>query len=347
MGKMQIVLLLVLLILSVFLIYSLFKFKKENYKKDLNIPIDVVYTWVDSYDPERVYYQQKLLKKTDFNNHDKKRYVQRNELKYSIKSIEKNCPWVRTIYIVVKDDQKPNFINFDERSESLDNSKNKIPIKLIKHSMIMPKSSLPTFSSLSIELCLHNIPNLSDYYIYMNDDLFINKPLTKSDFIKNGKPIVSVTPSNKPEKFTETSEYSYYIMYVKTLLLANKLTNQELYIFSPHVPSICYKPWDKEIELLLKSIPHKINNNLWDYSVHEKFRKNDSVALNSCFRRVYYIYKGAYKKDYYEKASDVYLRKDNNCNNYTIFKDKDIFLCVNDIEDKCKSFFNNEMLKNF
>ena len=345
MRKLLFTILMLLMLLILFLILitliSFFKIYKEKYTDNNdNIPIDLVYTWVDSYDPERTYYQEKLLLKKDFNR-DKSRYEQSEELKYSIKSIEKNCPWVRTIYIVVKDDQKPNFINFD-------NSKNKIPIKLIKHSMIMPKTSLPTFSSISIELCLHNIPNLSDYYIYMNDDLFITKPLNKTDFIKDGKPIVSITPSNKSD-ITISDYYSFNVMYYKTLLLANKLTKQDLYICPSHVPSICYKPWEKEIELLLKTIPvnNENNNNLWDFSVHEKFRNNDTVALNSCFRHIYYIYKGSHKVDYYNESSTIYLKEDNNCNNYKIFNDKDKFLCINEIENKCKPFFNKEMLKNF
>ena len=245
-------LLLLLFILLALILYFLYKkVYNENYEdyQDYqdNIPIDVVYTWVDSYDPERIYYQNKLLSKNDFNL-DKSRYDQSEELKYSIKSIEKNCPWVRMIYIVVKDDQKPNFIEFDNRF-------NKIPIKLIKHSMIMPKTSLPTFSSISIELCIHNIPDLSDYYIYMNDDLFITKPLKKSDFIKDGKPIVNITPANKSDFIiNDSKDYSFNIMYNKSLLLANKLTNQDLYIYPSHIPSICYKPWEKEIELLLKSV---------------------------------------------------------------------------------------------
>jgi len=360
------------LILLIFLTYYLFK-TKENYVTNItnatnitnvnNIPIDVVYTcytWVDSYDPERDYYKNKLLSKTDFNR-DKERYEQSEELKYSIKSIEKNCPWVRNIYIVVKDDQKPNFINFDtdllsQRASSGKNT-NKIPIQLIKHSMIMPSSSLPTFSSISIELCLHNIAGLSDYYIYMNDDLFITKPLLKTDFIKEGKPLVNITPADKEyikkiknkdyiTNIKNIDYYSFNIMYNKTLLLANKLTNQDLYICPSHVPSICYKPWDKEIEMLLKTIPFK-DSNLWYYSVHEKFRTNDSLALNGCFRPIYYIFKGSNKTDYYNLSSAVYLKDDNKCNNYTIFNNKDIFLCVNEIEDKCKSFFNNEMLKRF
>jgi hypothetical protein len=353
---------LILLILLILLTYYLFK-TKENYINKIsnlnNVPIDVVYTWVDSYDPERDYYKDKLLLKTDFNR-DKSRYEQSEELKYSIKSIEKNCPWVRNIYIVVKDDQKPNFINFDidlPSQGASNNNTNKIPIQLIKHSMIMPASSLPTFSSISIELCLHNIAGLSDYYIYMNDDLFITKPLLKTDFIKEssearfykgkeGKPIVNITPSNKQNNDTTNKNYSFNIMYNKTLLLANKLTNQDLYIYPSHIPSICYKPWDKEIEMLLKTVPFK-NTNLWYYSVHEKFRTNDSIALNGCFRPIYYIFKGSNKTDYYNLSSAVYLKEDNKCNNYTIFNNKDIFLCVNEIEDKCKAFFNNEMLKRF
>jgi hypothetical protein len=95
------------------------------------------------------------------------------------------------------------------------------------------------------------------------------------------------------------------------------------------------------------SISNNNIDNMWNYSVHKKFRDNNVVALNSCFRSIYYLSKGAHKVDYYNQSSVIYLKEDNNCNNYSIFNDKDKFLCVNEIEGKCKGFFDNEMLKKF
>ena len=64
-------------------------------------------------------------------------------------------------------------------------------IKLVTHSQIMPQNALPTFSSPAIEACIVNIPNLSDRFLYSNDDMYIVKTVSEKTFFnKNGYPIV-------------------------------------------------------------------------------------------------------------------------------------------------------------
>ena len=40
---------------------------------------------------------------------------------------------------------------------------------------------LPTFNSTTIETMPHYIPNLSEHFIYFNDDMFLIKPTKISD----------------------------------------------------------------------------------------------------------------------------------------------------------------------
>ncbi len=44
---------------------------------------------------------------------------------------------------------------------------------IITHKDIIPEIYLPTFNSLCIELYLYNIPNLSNNFIYFNDDMIV------------------------------------------------------------------------------------------------------------------------------------------------------------------------------
>lgn len=46
----------------------------------------------------------------------------------------------------------------------------------------VPEEYLPTFNSLVFEAFLHQIPGLSEHFIYMNDDTIITKPLNSSSF---------------------------------------------------------------------------------------------------------------------------------------------------------------------
>lgn len=92
--------------------------------------------------------------------------------RYSLRSLEKNAPWIRHIFIVTNG-QVPTW---------LDTSNPKVSIVTHKEIFKNPKV-LPTFSSPSIEMNLHHIRGLSDYFIYFNDDVFLGSPVTPSDFI--------------------------------------------------------------------------------------------------------------------------------------------------------------------
>ena len=57
-------------------------------------------------------------------------------------------------------------------------------VTLITHEDIFPnKSHLPTFSSVAIESHLHRIPGLSEDFLYFNDDIILNSPISIYDFI--------------------------------------------------------------------------------------------------------------------------------------------------------------------
>lgn len=57
-------------------------------------------------------------------------------------------------------------------------------IKYVFHDQFIPKKYLPTFSSTVIETFLHYIPGLSENFIYMNDDVYINRPMKKQTSLK-------------------------------------------------------------------------------------------------------------------------------------------------------------------
>ena len=147
-----------------------------------NIPdIDFVYLWVDGSDP--VWRAKKDVHigvdKTQSLVNCEGRYADNDELKYSLRSLEKYAPWIRTIHIVT-DNQVPKW---------LDTSNPKIHI--VDHSEILPQESLPCFNSALIEHFLWKIPGLSEHFLYGNDDMFLNKPATPASFFDaNGLPII-------------------------------------------------------------------------------------------------------------------------------------------------------------
>lgn len=142
----------------------------------VDFPIDFVVTWVDGGDP--VWQQEKA--KYDQQNHDDKtitRFRDAGHFKYWFRAVEKYAPWVNHIYLVTNG-QVPNFLD-------LKNDK----LTLVTHDEIMPVDALPTFNSNAIEMCVNNIPGLSEHFVLFNDDMFLIKPVSPTDFFnQDGKP---------------------------------------------------------------------------------------------------------------------------------------------------------------
>jgi hypothetical protein len=143
--------------------------------------IDLVYLWVDGSDPRW------LAKRNAFigtpNGHSdissNGRYDDNGELKYSLRSIGKYAPWIRKIFIVT-DNQTPNWLDVTNPR-----------IKIIDHREIIPEVGLPCFNSTVIEYFIHKIPDLSEFFLFANDDMFFNAALSPEFFFaSDGFPIV-------------------------------------------------------------------------------------------------------------------------------------------------------------
>lgn len=143
--------------------------------------IDIVYLWVDGNDPQWLAKHNACIGKTEDKSavNCKGRYSDNDELKYSLRSVEMYAPWIRKIFIVT-DNQVPKW---------LDTSNPKI--RIVDHKEILPEVSLPCFNSRLIEHFLYKIPGLSEHFLYANDDMFINRPVTPATFFAaDGLPII-------------------------------------------------------------------------------------------------------------------------------------------------------------
>lgn len=143
--------------------------------------IDVVYLWCDGSDP--LFSDRKKARLIEQgltwneNNLGSIRYFDNSELKYSLRSVSRYLPWINHIFIVT-DGQRPVWLR--------DNPK----LTIVDHREIIPAELLPTFNSVTIEMYLHKIPNLSEKFLFFNDDMFINAPLNPDFFFQNEKPVV-------------------------------------------------------------------------------------------------------------------------------------------------------------
>ena len=152
--------------------------------------IDLVYLWVDGSDPK--WLEKKRLYTSDLSHttedaaisdnadntdnteaNNKGRYVNNDELRYSLRSVEKYVPWVRKIFIIT-DNQHPEWLKLDHPA-----------IQIVDHKEILPPETLPCFNSSVIEYFLYKIPGLADHFLFANDDMFFHKKLSPDYFFDN------------------------------------------------------------------------------------------------------------------------------------------------------------------
>ena len=186
-----------------------------------NKKIDLVYLWVDGNDKawlkERTTWANKLGLSDEINL-NKCRYIDNQELKYSLRSAQMYAPWINKIFIITNG-QIPKWLN-----------PNHPKIKIIKHSDIMPQNCLPTFNSEAIETCIANIPELSEYFLYANDDQFFATKVTPDDFFDiNGNPIVKMRKQNWQEDEIEKSLYKQSYKYTVEIF-KQKISSKRNYL---------------------------------------------------------------------------------------------------------------------
>ncbi|WTW94890.1 stealth family protein [Streptomycetaceae bacterium NBC_01309] len=144
---------------------------------DITFPVDAVYTWVDGGDAAWQARRDKamadaggpaLLSEQAAND---ARYLNRDELRYSLRSIDMYAPWIRTIYLVT-DRQTPAWLDTDHPR-----------VEVVDHRDIFTDpDALPTFNSHAIESQLHHIDGLAEHFLYFNDDVFLGRPVTPATF---------------------------------------------------------------------------------------------------------------------------------------------------------------------
>ncbi|MEU6664228.1 stealth conserved region 3 domain-containing protein [Streptomyces sp. NPDC046821] len=143
----------------------------------VDFPVDAVYTWVDGDDPVLTAARDSHRPPTGeaprihARETGPSRYTSRDELRYSLRSLQMYAPFIRNIYIVT-DGQTPAWLNTSAPG-----------IQVVDHKDIFTDlSALPVFNSHAIETQLHHIDGLSERYLYFNDDLFLGRPITAGHF---------------------------------------------------------------------------------------------------------------------------------------------------------------------
>jgi len=237
---------------------------QEGIQHVVPFPIDAVYTWVDGADPAWVNKKRSYLTHTfgDPESVSDSRYRSSEELRFSLRSIVANAPFIRNIYIVT-DGQIPPHIDFSHPR-----------INLVDHKDILDPEHLPTFNSHAIEANLHKIPGLSEHFLYLNDDFFFwSKCLAKDFFHANGltKSFLEKLPNVAGEVMSDTPVWR------AAAINSNQLLKREfgrtLNIHHLHTP---YSLRKTVLEEIWSKFPDEL-----DRTSRTRFRSNTDISPTS------------------------------------------------------------------
>lgn len=292
--------------------------------------------WVDGNDPE---WKKEFDKWKGITSGDSsiKRYRDWDNLHYMFRGFEKFTPWVRKIH----------FVTWGHLPKWLDTTNSKINI--VYHDELLNNDNLPVFNCNPLENNLHKIKDLSEKFVYFNDDMFVLRAINPERFFKNNLPrdifvfttilmthlahirLNDLMIINKyfnkfdvlKKIFFKLFNYKYGLHLIKSLLLLPwpHITG----FVDPHQPQPFLKAtftelWNKEFEIL-------------SATNRSKFRKNSDV--NQYLFRYWQLIKGDFIPVSFRDALCIQIKKikDAEIVSQQMRKDKFSLICINDLVD--------------
>jgi len=165
--------------------------------------IDLVVTWFDPMDEERNALRKIYLEKEEnvvsTDGKSSRRFTNFEELKYVLRSIDTYAPWIRYVWILCSDNQRPKWL-----------PENQDRIRIVSDRDIMDPEHLPTFNSHALECHLHKIPGLSEFFLYGCDDMFFGNVCNPDYFLdEENRMRLFFTPGPVPffDTPSETSDH--------------------------------------------------------------------------------------------------------------------------------------------
>ena len=228
--------------------------------------IDLVYLWCSNADPKFLRMMNRtrtdLLLPIKKDNPDH-RTTDHNELRYSLRSVEKFAPWINHIFIVTYH-QVPEWLNLNHPK-----------ITIVDHTEIILPEYLPTFNSNVIEAFLHKIQGLSEHFLFANDDMMFGDKTDPNFFFDKGE-----RPIHYPHPVSKYSG-SYYD---RILNRAKKMAENDT---GSTLPMSTLYP-SHNIDPYTKTLYTDTVNHFWEHyqeMLPNRFRRDNDVQrfLVSCW----------------------------------------------------------------
>jgi len=293
--------------------------------------IDIVYTWVNSNDQAWRKKRAELAKQETGEDlawrAGESRFQDNNELKYSLRSIEKYLPFIRRVYIAHAG-AAPDWVR-----------KDRTDLVCVPQNEILPEFCSPSYQSDVIESFLYKIPGLSEYYIYSNDDNFFCAPHSVEDlFDEEGKAKVGITPRLagdyvadvfremelnagralkkriRTSKPVTISRYSWVPPSVRCMIKGVMPLNTMTHVAQPFRKSIWpefHKTFAKEIDTLCQSHFRSPQGFAINMMAHHFAQSSDKAIFEFCNQNDYMgrsapmEYRDVFRQELLEKSHEI------------------------------------------
>ncbi len=181
---------------------GLTKSMAKHEKQVSQYPIDFVVTWVDGNDPAWQKARADILgQELEANGNGVCRYRDWSSFRYWFRAVETYAPWVRYVHLVTWG-HVPPWLEMECPK-----------LKIVRHEDYIPGEYLPIFNSNPLEMNLFRIPNLSEHFVYFNDDILLARPVKPEDFFINGKPLHTAAAIPYINRDNEIPTYLFFNTY--------------------------------------------------------------------------------------------------------------------------------------
>ena len=258
-----------------FKLYEEVELKPEHIEYIEKEPVDVLIKYIDLTDKNL---NRKGIKQI-FKDYDNE------ELRYCVRSILQNIPWIRKIFILMPNEKVRYFKPKEEIQDK---------IVYIKDKDVLGFDSANSFS---FQITLFNLSKfgMSDNFILMDDDYFIGKPINKTKMFyydENQKKVLPAIISDQYSELNKQDVINEYNMLIKDAKL-NKI--------DPHTP----KGWRFHTALTYKLLIENLPSPLVDAGF-----THNAIALNlNDMKEIFNFVKEKYEyfnEFYYSKERPIF-----------------------------------------
>ena len=225
--------------------------------------IDAVILFVDMNDKEwrsgyNDYIKTHNIPNKEINN--EQRFRDYGTLKCLLRSIDLYAPWINNVFLVVqRESQVPKWINREN-------------VKVVLHEEFIPKEYLPTYNTFTIQSHVHKIPNLSEKFIFSDDDSILTKEVFPENFFINDKLVQTVVINDLNYLKGSSSKFSHYFKVSASNVIKNKENiKDEFYYQDDHSMQPMFKSFNEEVYNSIEDIgsymtAFREKNNIFRYT---------------------------------------------------------------------------------